>query len=507
MSPDQQSDVFALLSTPAAYGPGVRRVRRIDTHISAVFIAGNRVYKLKRAVRLPFVDFSTLAARHRACQAELAVNRRTAPALYLGVTPVTREDDGTLALGGEGQPVDWLVVMRRFEDLNLFDRMAAAGRLTREHARALADAVAALHETAELRPQWGGEAGLGQTIEGNAVCFAQYIPGLFDAVSTGRLTEKSLEWLIRLTPLLEARRASGKVRLCHGDLHLGNICLFEGRPTLFDAIEFNDEFACIDVLYDLAFLLMDLQARGLADMANWVFNRYLERTTDFEGLAALPLFLSLRAAIRAHVSAAMVAAGGQGLERDALAYLERACGYLSPPPPRLLAVGGLSGSGKSRLGRGLAPLMGAAPGAVILRTDVLRKRLMGVGPEVRLPAEGYSTEMTERTYQTLYDEAERVLAAGQSVVADAVFANATQRAAIEEVGRRMAVPFDGLWLEASPEVMRGRIRTRRGNASDATVAVLERQLTYDLGAIGWHRVDSSGPREETFNDARAALQL
>ncbi len=508
MPPEQQSDVFALLSNPATYGPGIRHVRRIDTHISAVFIAGDRAYKLKRAVHLPFVDFSTLAARHRACLAELAVNRRTAPDLYLGVMAITREDDGSLALGGEGQPEDWLVIMRRFDDQDLFDRMASAGRLTRPHALALADAVADLHEKAALRPQWGGEACLGQTIDGNAVCFAQFIPGLFDAVATGRLTEHSLAWLVRLTPLLEARRASGKVRLCHGDLHLGNICLFEGRPTLFDAIEFNDEFACIDVLYDLAFLLMDLQAQGMGEMANWVFNRYLERTADFAGLAALPLFLSLRAAIRAHVSAAMAAsADDRALESNAVAYLGRATAYLSPPPPRLLAVGGLSGSGKSRLGRSLAPLIGAAPGAVLLRTDVLRKRLMGVEPETRLPPEGYSPDMTERTYRTLCEETERVLATGQSVVADAVFAKPAQRAAIEEIGRRMAVPFDGLWLEASPEVMRGRIEARRGNASDATAAILERQLTYDLGHIGWHRVDSSGAKRATFGNARLYLGL
>jgi aminoglycoside phosphotransferase family enzyme/predicted kinase len=508
MLEDPQRDIFALLSDPATYGDGVERVDRIDTHISAVFLAGDRVYKLKRAVRLPFLDFSTLEQRHMACLAELVVNRRTAPELYVGLTAITREDDGKLALGGEGQPVDWLVVMVRFDQDSLMDHMAAAGQLTRAHANDLADAVAAFHAAAEPRPGWGGEAGIRSTIDSNAVCFAQDMPGLFDAVEAGRVTEGSLAWLTRLAPLLEARRAAGLVRLCHGDLHLGNICVLDGKPRLFDGIEFSDTFACIDVYYDLAFLLMDFRARGLPDMASWVLNRYLEQSCDLEGLAALPLFLSLRAAIRAHVSAAMARVGDDAHRRaEGLAYMDMAGRYLDPPPPRLMAVGGLSGSGKSRLGRDLAPLVGAAPGAVVLRTDVLRKRLMGVGPETRLPPEGYSGEMTERTYAALFEATERALKTGHSVIADAVFASPTQRSGIQAVATRQGVPFDGMWLEARPEVMRSRIEARKHNASDATAAVLDRQLGLDLGEIDWLRVDSSGAKEDTFSNARKSLHL
>lgn len=508
MAPEQQSEVFALLSSPETYGAGVTRVERIDTHISALFIAGDRVYKLKRAVRLPFLDFTSLDSRHRACLAEIEINRRTAPQIYLGVTAVTRQADGRLTLNGDGTPMDWLVVMSRFDDRNLFDRLAAAGRLNRDHARALADAVAALHEAAAPRPDWGGEAPLFTTIDTNALCFARDIPGRFDPTAAGRATEGALAWLTRLTPLLEARRAGGRVRQCHGDLHLGNICLVDGLPLLFDAIEFNDDFACIDVLYDIAFLLMDLRARGLPEMANWVFNRYLDRTGDLDGLAALPLFLSLRAAIRAHVSAAIARnGGGEPHWAEAQAYLDAACRYLSPPPARLLAVGGLSGSGKSRLARDIAPYVGAAPGAVVLRTDVLRKRLMGVEPEVRLPPEGYSPEMTERTYALLYEQVERALKAGHAVIADAVFARPEQRDAVAALATPLGVRFDGLWLEAAPEVMRKRIEMRRGNASDATVAVLQQQLGYDIGPMAWPRLDSSGPKDATLKNARRRLQL
>jgi predicted kinase len=319
------------------------------------------------------------------------------------------------------------------------------------------------------------------------------------------LTEGSLSWLVRLAPLVEARRAAGMVRSCHGDLHLANICLWDGRPTLFDAIEFNEDFACIDVFYDIAFLAMDLAARDLGQVASWVLNRYLERTDDLEGLATLPLFLSLRAAIRAHVSAAIMhCGGGEPLRAAARDYMARAQAYLHPPPPRLLAVGGLSGSGKSRLARDLSPFIGAAPGAVVLRTDVLRKRLMGVSPETRLPEDAYGGDMTQRTYRRLADDIERAVRAGHSVIADAVFGRAEQRDALEAVARRLGIPFQGFWLETEPDIMRERITTRRNNASDATVAVLDQQLSYDVGPVAWHRVDSSGSKEQTL---AAALKV
>lgn len=508
MTRDPQAELLAWLSLPSTFGAGIDTVERIDTHISAVFLAGDRAYKLKRAVRLPFVDFTSVEQRKSACERELVVNRRTAPQLYLGVAAVTRQDDGSLAFDGTGPVLDWLVVMARFPQDRLFDRLAGQGALRRDEARQLADVVADFHRSAERRPAWGGEAGVRFTIDTNALSLARFIPALFDPVRAAAVTEKSLAWLTRVAPDLERRRAAGMVRQCHGDLHLGNICLLQGRPTLFDGIEFNDDFACIDVFYDLAFLIMDFQARGLPDLAATVFNRYLERTGDLEALSVLPLFLSLRAAIRAHVSAAMAAGDRTGRHHDdALAYLARAEAYLTPPPPRLLAVGGLSGSGKSRLAADLAPLLGAAPGAVSLRSDILRKRLAGVDPETRLPAGGYSAEMTERTYATLCAQAEQALRLGHAVIADAVFARPDQRDAIEAVARRLDVPFDAIWLDAAPDVLRARVEARRGDASDATAAVLDRQLTYPLGTIGWRRQDASAGKAETFLSARQALRI
>ncbi len=509
-APAAQDEIIACLSDPAAFG-AVDPVQRIDTHISALFLVGDRAYKLKRAVRLPFLDFSTLAAREAACRAELAVNRRTAPGLYLGVEAVRRGADGRLGLGGTGAVVDWLVVMRRFDQEGLFDRLAPAGAIPREEAEALAETIAAFHEAAPPLPGWGGAAGLAHTLETNHACFLDHAAeGTFDRAAAEALTAKSRAVLATQAALLDRRRDQGLVRQCHGDLHLGNICRFEGRPLLFDAIEFNDDFACIDVLYDLAFLLMDLWARGLRELASLIFNRYLECRPDVEGLAALPLMLSMRAAIRAHVAAQMARGAGDGaqaLRARAREYFALAEGFLAPAPPRLLAVGGFSGCGKSRLARDLAPLLGAAPGAVVLRTDVIRKRLAGVEALTRLPPEGYSAEMSARTYAEQAALAGRALAAGQAVVADAVFAQPAQRAGIEAAARAAGVSFDGLWLEAAPEVMRARIQGRKRNASDATLSVLEKQLAAGPGPVTWMRQDSSGSKSETFRNALGKLGL
>ena len=506
---DGQQEVIEFLSRAAAYGPEIGAVERIDTHISAVFLAGTRAYKLKRAVRMPFLDFTTLEARAAACRNELEVNRRLAPDIYLGLAAVTREESGGLAIDGAGAVIDWLVVMRRFDQDGLFDRMAERGALTRDHMRDLAGAIARFHADAPVRGDRGGRASMLWTIDNNARSMAPFVPDVFAAEEVERLRAEAVDALDGVSEILERRRQDGRVRRCHGDLHLGNVCLYEGRPTPFDAIEFSDDIACIDVHYDLAFLLMDLDRRDLRPLASQVFNRYVELTGDAGALAAMPLFLSCRAAIRAHVSAAAGRNQPEGrraaYDERARGYLARALRYLEPPPPRLVAVGGLSGSGKSRLAGGLAPFVGAAPGALVVRTDVIRKRLSGRPPEARLGAESYTPEMTDQTYGALYAAAADALAAGHGVIADAVFAKPEQRQAIEDVARKAGVPFTGLWLEAPAEVMMERVANRRANASDATVEVVRGQLDYDIGPMTWRRIDSSGAQGDSLRSARDAV--
>ncbi len=505
---EDQGRVVSFLSHPGLLGDGTPEL--VETHISILFLTPDRVYKLKRAVRFSFLDFSTQERRRKACEAEVRINRRTAPGLYLGVRSVNRAADGTLSLDGDGPPVDWLVEMERFNQDTLFDRLAASEGLNRHRMEDLAETIARFHEKAEKLKGQGGSALIGTVLDGNGESFDEFSSGLLDPGKIADLDAGSRRALNRLAPFLDMRRDQGFVRRCHGDLHLRNIFLDGEKPVLFDAIEFNDDLSVIDVFYDLAFLLMDLDSRGLRRAANTAMNRYLDIMGDTDGLRTLPLFLSVRAAIRSHVSAAIAATAQSAVKQirnDARHYLDLALSYLSPPPPRLVAVGGISGSGKSRMARELAPYLGASPGARVARSDVLRKALAGAGPLDRLGPEGYTPEMTEKTYRAVMDEAKRTLAAGHSAIADAVFSKPEERRAIAAAAEEAGVPFTGLWLEAPPEVMKERIMKRVNNPSDATPDVMLRQLDYDFGAIDWLRIDSSGTREATLALGRKALSL
>jgi aminoglycoside phosphotransferase family enzyme/predicted kinase len=508
---DDQRETIAFLAEGASYGQSGAPVERIDTHCSILFLVGARTYKLKRAVAFTYLDYTTLAAREAACRAELALNRRTAPALYLGIHAVTRAADGRLALDGDGPVADWLVAMRRFDQEALFDRMAERRQLTPALMRDLADAVADFHGRIEPDAAEGGRAGIARIIESNHLSL-RAAGAAFDQRAVEALHDASSAALAQAAALLERRRETGRVRLCHGDLHLGNICLVEGRPTPFDGIEFSAAFATIDVLYDIAFLLMDLWHRGLPDLGSLVFNRYVDRTGDAQGLPALPLFLSVRAAIRAHVSAAAKerqtdAAAAERLARQGESYLRFARALLAPAQPRLIALGGRSGTGKSTVARGLAAGFAPPPGARIIRTDTLRKRLLGVPPETRLPPHTYDRATSDRVYEALYAEAAATLAAGYAVIADATFLRESERAAIAAVAEAAKVPFSGFWLEAPAEVLAGRVQARRGDASDADAAVLRAQLAMDIGTPGWPRIDAGGPPEAVQAAVRTALAI
>jgi hypothetical protein len=504
-----QSRVIEFLGRADSYGDGRASVKKIETHISVVFLVGSQVFKLKRAVKYPYLDFSTLQLRHQMCEAEVSVNRRTAPDLYKGVVAVTLDASDALAIGGDGEVVEWLVEMNRFDEDTLFDRL----ELTPELMDALAGSIAGLHMTAEVRPGFDSYQGLEETITGNAASFSLFGASVFDAADIDTLTQAQLTVLRgRIGKKLKQRARAGRVRHCHGDLHLRNICLIDGQPTLFDAIEFNDSFACIDVIYDLAFLLMDIDFRAQRDLANIVLNRYLDITGDTDGLQCLPLLLSVRAAIRAHVSATAAAKQSHSLDaerltQEARAYLDLARTYLKGGKSRLLAVGGLSGSGKSLLARELAPHVGLAPGARIVRSDIIRKHLAGVDPLSRLDEEGYSSAMTQRTYKTLYEQARRALQGGHCVIVDAVFAKPEERETIAALATEMGVEFDGLWLQAPAKIMAARVTQRTLDASDADAAVVRQQLSYNLGEIDWLRIDSAGAKTTMLRKALKALGL
>ena len=471
-----QSDTYALLQGLAGRPP-------IETHISAIFLGADTVWKLRRAVTLPFLDFSTLAERERTARRELALNAAAAPGMYRDVVPVCRQLDGSVvldgvALGSRGDIEDWVLRMARVPEDDFLDAMAARGAIGPGLLVALGDTVAAYHAALPAL-QTDPIAAFTHLIDGNiASAHSAGLPGpaidTWAAAIRQELHDRAA-WLI-------ARRDAGFVRRIHGDLHLGNLCIWHGKPTPFDALEFDEALAEFDVGYDLAFLLMDLDARMDRAAANLVLNRYLARSLDWGLVAGLKLFISLRAMVRAHVEAR---SGHPGRSAD---YLARALAVLEPARSVVLAIGGLPGTGKSSLARALAPQLGPAPGAVVVRSDEIRKQLQGVAPEQRLPPQAYTAQASAAVFTELTKAVRIIAASGQAVIADATFMADAHRAMVATAA---GAHFLGVWLHAPIPVLESRVAARTGDASDADLAVLRSAASHDPGAGNWLAVDAT----------------
>lgn len=489
-----QAAVVRYLTDPASHGGA--EVVQVETHISRIFLAGDRAWKMKRAIRTNYLDFSTLAQRERICRREIEVNRAAAE-IYLGVVPVVRRADG-LALGGEGVPVEWLVEMRRFDRAGEMDRLCDTGALDRATIEALADAVAAMHEAAPRTPEFGDAADLAARIDQIAGALASAAKGTELAGAVAGWQAAAQRARQAQAALVARRHRAGRIRRCHGDLHLGNVVMIEGRPVPFDAIEFNESIASIDVLYDLALTLADLRMRGRDDLAALLADRYLGATRDYGGLALMPLFLSMRGAVRA------MTAASRGDRDEAARDFDFARAALAPGPgrgPRLIAIGGLSGSGKSSVARKLAPELGA----VVIRSDVLRKRAAGVAPEAHLPEGAYRPAMNRRVLMRMIHDARAALRAGAPVVLDATFLDPAWRDCAPRLAASEGVAFDGLWLDLAPEAAVRRVEGRGRDASDATAAVVRQQAGRASCPEGWHRIDAAGALEMVAERATAVL--
>jgi len=510
-----QKEVIEFLHEPSSYPhvPGLshKDIQVIETHAAMVFLAGDEAYKIKKDVNYSYLDFSSVEKRKKACLRELSINQPHAPQIYLDVVPITREPNGRLEINGEGTAVEWAVHMRRFGDDNLLSKALRSHRLEPVFFDCLASEIIRYHEKALKVVSSLGHAKMVAIVDQLSQAFKK-TPDLFPLNDVERFTHLADSQLNRAKQCLIERSQQGYVRRCHGDLHLENIVVLDNKPVLFDAIEFNEEIATIDVLYDLAFLLMDLSQHSFEGEANRIMNGYLTKSVDINdvnGLRALPLFLSCRAGVRAMVTATRMEQGNLTNKTSdrchAQSYFQATIDYLQPECPRLIAMGGFSGTGKTTIARDIAPIIGHFPGAVHLRTDVERKLYFGIDETTRLGQEAYTRDVNREVYCRVLEKAKFILNAGKSVVVDAAFLDPDQRKDIENVARDAQVPFRGIWLYGDEKILVKRVAGRSGDASDATPDIVRRQVQRDTGAISWKQIDAGGTMDE--NLARVTREI
>jgi uncharacterized protein len=477
------------LLRPQAYPEAVDHIERIDTHISTVLLAGQHAYKIKKPLDLGFLDFSTLAKRRQACEDEVRLNRRTAPGIYLDVVRIMGSIEAPCietdpAKGPAADVLEYAVRMRRFDPNLTLDRLALRGELNAPVVDDLATAVALLHEQAPRASQeFGSAARIEHWTQENFLAMRGHINSAADRARLDALEAWSTAEARSQAALMHERVAAGRVRECHGDLHLGNIVILDGVPVIFDAVEFNLELRCIDVINDVAFAFMDMHDHGLPRHAWRFVGGYLELTGDYEGLPLLRFYAVYRALVRAKV--ALIRLRQPQLSHHVRLrehttfehYLALAERLRQPGDAIVIAMTGLSGSGKSTVARCLAETLGG----VRVRSDVERKRLFGLVPNAASEGDIYTAEATVRTYARLVECAQSVVSAGLPVVLDAASLRREERRTFRAVADRLGVANALVVCEAPLDVLRARVASRAalgGDASEADLAVLERQIMW-----------------------------
>lgn len=515
--PDPQADLVAGLCRASAYPQPPEAIAHLQTHISHVFLAGGFAYKIKKPLTLGFLDYASLAKRHAACREELRINRRLAPVLYLDVVPITGTPAQPL-LEGRGDAIEYAVKMRAFAQDDLMDAMLRRGALTSRLVDEVAHDLADFHHSLTPALMSSGHGRAQGVVEPALQNFEQLMPMVREQAVTEAL-HSLRQWTEdqgrHLQDVFESRRHQGQVRECHGDLHLGNIALYQDKVQMFDAIEFNEALRWIDVMSEVAFLAMDLGCRQRPDFAFRLLNQYLERTGDYAGVAVLRFYLVYRAMVRAKVlmlralQSDLPPRQRAQMESDCHRHISWALGTARASRPLLIILHGFSGSGKTS--RSMTLVEGL--GAIRLRSDVERKRMHGIGVLTR-PGHGvgqglYESSASDATYEQLEMLAQPALRAGYPVIVDAAFLMRAQRDRFAQLAQRLDVPFVIADFTAGTEVLRERVAARMAlgsDASDADVHVLDHQLLHaeplsdeELGHVvvfDTERLDKRAVREQ-----------
>ena len=455
-------------------------IKLIQTHISYVLLTGDHAYKVKKPVNFGFLDFSSLEKRQNFCQEELRLNQRGAPQLYLEVLPITLDGE-QYHLQGESDAVEYVLKMQQFPDNALLSHMFDQGKLTEEHIEALGKVVAQYHAVTESNDyilSFGEVSQVRASIDENYEQTEKYIGGPQTQAQFDETKSYTDNFFAKFPELFNSRIKNKYIRECHGDLHLNNICLWQDRILLFDCIEFNEPFRFVDVMYDIAFAIMDLEARGRKDYANAFLNTYIEQTGDWEGLQLLPLYLSRQAYVRAKVTSFLLDDPGipgdvkDNAAKTAAEYYKQAWEYTKPRQGQIFIMSGVSGSGKSTTAR----LLSRELGAVIIRSDAVRKHLAQVPLLERGGDELYTPQMTEKTYNRLSELGILLAKQGFTVILDAKYDRQHLRGNVISQAEESKIPCKILQCVAPEEILRERLNKRTGDIADATSDLLSSQL-------------------------------
>jgi len=496
----------------------IEDVQRIETHGATVLLGRDHAIKIKKPVLFDHMDYSTSEKRRDFCNREVDLNRRTAPELYLGVFAIYKQSNAEFSLSGTDKPVDYFIKMQRFADGNRLDNVSSREGLSALLCEQLCNAVVNFHKNLPSIENGASIPDFHSVIEQNFLQLDDYCPDLFRQKDVSKYRRNLHSVFDALKPVEHKRLNEGWIRAGHGDLHLQNICLFDGKPLLFDAIEYEDDFVVGDVFYDLCFLLMDLWHRNHKQAANQIFNQYIHKmgwtTADnnLDILLLLPFFMTMRAGIRTHVAASRYLQSDDGTAKDLFAnearlLLNSSLLYLKKTEPQIVAIGGFSGSGKSTLAANLASHVGSTPGALHIRSDVVRRMLIGWDDYSPMPQSAYTTAQSQAVYEHMQVLARRVVIAGHSVILDAVLDRRQDRQEFEKIAQDLDVPFKGIWLKVDRNVMAERIEGRTRDASDATVEVMLAQIQRQIEAVtDWMTLEANGSEIEITQEALLLLR-